>query len=69
MIVHRGLAGVSINTSLVLPGCSAPRNPSGSAMSMTSTCKPQCMAKFNSQLRNGQYMTFGTSTWSPGASA
>ena len=33
---------------------------------MTSTCKPQCVAKFSSQLRNDQYMTLGTSTWSPG---
>ncbi len=38
-------------------------------MSMSSTFRPQCVAKFISQLRSDQYITFGASTWSPGASA
>ena len=38
-------------------------------MSMNSTRKPQCVAKFTSQLRSDQYITFGATTWSPGASA
>ena len=69
VIVHSGLAGVSIHTSLVMPARAARRTTSGSAMSMTSTRNPHCVAKPRSQLRSDQYMTFGTSTWSPGASA
>ena len=38
-------------------------------MSISSTCRPQPVAKVISQLRSDQYMTFGASTWSPGASA
>ncbi len=41
----------------------------GSPMSMSSTSSPHCVAKPASQLRSDQYMTFGASTWSPGASA
>ncbi len=38
-------------------------------MSISSTHRPQRVAKFISQLRSDQYITFGASTWSPGASA
>jgi hypothetical protein len=38
-------------------------------MSISSTCRPHCVAKPISQLRSDQYMTRGASTWSPGASA
>jgi hypothetical protein len=47
---------------LVLPGCIACRTTSALAMSMTSTRKPHCVAKFSSQWRNDQYITPGTST-------
>ncbi len=69
VIVHSGLAGVSTHTSFVLPGRMAAWTAALSAMSISSTCKPQCVAKFISQLRSDQYITFGASTWSPGASA
>ncbi len=37
-------------------------------MSISSTFRPQVVAKFISQLRSDQYITLGASTWSPGAS-
>ena len=67
--VHSGLAGVSIQTSLVCPGRSAACTASGRSISMNSTCKPQCVAKVASQLRSAQYITLGASTWSPGPRA
>ena len=64
--VHSGLAGVSIHTSLVAPGRTEACTAAGSVMSISSTFKPQRVAKFISQLRSDQYMTLGASTWSPG---
>ncbi len=69
VIDHSGLAGVSIQTRRVRPGCTAARKVSTSVMSMNSTARPQRVANVVSQLRSDQYMTFGASTWSPGASA
>ena len=66
VMVQSGLAGVSIQTSRVLPGRSAAATAAGSVMSISSTCRPQWVAKFISQLRSDQYITFGASTWSPG---
>jgi hypothetical protein len=62
VIVHNGLAGVSIHTSFVIPVRAARRTSSGLAMSMTSTRSPHCVANPRSQLRSVQYMTLGTST-------
>ena len=62
VIDHSGLAGVSIQTSRVRPGCTARRTSSVSVMSMNSTRSPHCVAKFMSQLRSDQYITFGAST-------
>ena len=67
--VHSGLAGVSIHTNAVCPGRTAACTTAGSCMSINSTCSPQRTAKLVNQLRSDQYMTFGASTWSPGASA
>ena len=67
--VHSGLAGVSTHTSAVLPGRSAACTAAGLVMSMSSTSRPQPVAKVMSQLRSDQYMTCGASTWSPGARA
>ena len=60
--VHSGLAGVSIQTSFVVPGRRAACTAVGSVMSMSSTSSPHDVAKFSSQLRRLQYMTFGAST-------
>ena len=68
LTVHSGLAGVSSHTNLVLRGRIAACTAAGLLMSMSSICKPHCVAKFISQLRSDQYMTCGASTWSPGAS-
>ena len=67
--VHSGLAGVSTHTTFVRPGWTAACTAAGSVMSMNSTTRPQWVAKFASQLRSAQYITFGASTWSPGARA
>ena len=40
-----------------------------SSVSTSSTFSPQRVASVSSQLRSDQYITFGASTWSPGASA
>ena len=69
VMVQSGFAGVSIHTSRVWPGRSAASTAAGSVMSISSTCRPQCVAKPISQLRSDQYITFGASTWSPGARA
>ena len=69
VMLHVGLAGVSTHTKRVLPGWIAALTAAGSVMSMSSIFRPQCVAKFISQLRSDQYITFGASTWSPGASA
>ena len=69
VIDHSGFAGVSIQTSRVRPGCIDRRTASESVMSMNSTRSPHWVANVISQLRSDQYMTFGASTWSPGASA
>ena len=69
VMVHSGFAGVSTHTSFVLPGRMAACTAAGSVMSINSTSRPQWVAKFISQLRSDQYITFGASTWSPGASA
>ena len=62
VMVQSGLAGVSIHTRRVLPGCMARRNWFRSCTSINSTCSPQCVAKFINQLRNDQYITFGAMT-------
>jgi hypothetical protein len=64
-----GLAGVSIHTSLVAPGLTAAARASVRSASTKSTFKPHCVAKVASQLRKDQYITLGTTTWSPGAKA
>ena len=69
VMVQSGFAGVSIQTSLVLPGRIAAATRATSLMSISSTSSPQCVAKVISQLRSDQYITCGASTWSPGASA
>src|SRR5690349_1836770 len=66
---HSGLAGVSSQIILVLPGLTAARTASTESASTNSTCSPQWVAKFSSQLRSDQYITVGAITWSPGASA
>ena len=67
--LQSGLAGVSTQTSFVLPGRIAARRAPGSVMSISSTSSPQRVAKVVSQLRSDQYMTCGASTWSPGSRA
>src|SRR4051812_47470106 len=64
-----GLAGVSSQTSLVAPGFTAAAMASVLSVSTNSTLRPQLVAKVPSQLRSDQYITFGATTWSPGASA
>ena len=69
VIAQVGLAGVSIQTSLVLPGRSAAAIASRSLASTRSTTRPRSRPKVVSQRRRPQYITFGATTWSPGASA
>ena len=64
-----GLAGVSSQTSLVAFGRTAAAIASVLSASTNSTSRPHWVAKVASQLRSDQYMTFGTTTWSPGARA
>ncbi len=64
-----GLAGVSIQTSLVTPGFTAAATWSVLSVSTNSTLRPHCVAKVISQLRSAQYMTFEVTTWSPGERA
>ena len=59
---HSGLAGVSIQTSRVRPGITAPFRASSEAASTKSTSSPHDSAKFISQLRSPQYMTLGATT-------
>src|SRR3954449_11439490 len=63
---HRGLLGVSSQTSAVLAGRMALASASRSALGTNSTSRPQVRAKSLSQLRSDQYMTLGATTWSPG---
>ena len=57
-----GLAGVSIQTSLVTPGFTAAATWSVWSVSTNSTLRPHCVAKVISQLRRAQYMTFEVTT-------
>ena len=64
-----GLASVSSQTSLVAFGRTAAAMASVRSVSTNSTESPHRVAKVASQLRSDQYMTFGATTWSPGARA
>ena len=69
-VTHQvGLAGVSTQISLVLPGRTAARTLRASVMSTRSTATPQGCSQPASQLRSAQYITWGAITWSPGFSA
>jgi hypothetical protein len=69
VIGHVGLAGLSIQTSLVRPGCTAVASASIELASTKSTTIPPSAARLFNQLRRPQYMTCGATTWSPGRSA
>ena len=59
---HIGLDGVSIQTSLVLPGRMAARSALASSASANVVSMPQRLASLASQLRSDQYMTVGATT-------
>ena len=69
LISHKGLAGVSSQIRRVRPGCTAAATAARSVVSTSSTARPQRTAWSNSQPRSAQYITRGTTTWSPGDSA
>src|SRR6267154_1118603 len=69
VLLHVGLAGVSIQTSLVTPGFVAAAMASVRSASTKSTFRPQWVAKLASQARKAQYITLGATTWSPGLRA
>src|SRR5258708_36237339 len=69
-VVHQeALSGVSIHSTLVAAGVKAEARACARSASTRSTFKPPCVAKVASQLRKDQYITLGTTTWSPGAKA
>jgi hypothetical protein len=69
VIVHGGFAGLSIQISLVRPGCTAAASSSVALASTKSTTTPRSAAEPFSQLRSPQYMSCGATTWSPSLSA
>src|SRR5260370_37794801 len=62
VMLQVGLAGVSIQTSLVAPGFVAAAMASVRSASTKSTFRPQWVAKLASQLRKDQYITLGATT-------
>ncbi len=65
LTVHSGLAGVSIQTSFVLPRLTAARTALRSLVSTRSTVMPRRGASVTSQLRNAQYITSLATTCAP----
>ena len=69
VMVQSGLAGVSIQTSFVLPGRRPARMAAGSPASTKVASMPRLVASSCSHLRRPQYMTLGATTCAGRSSA
>ena len=69
VMVHSGLAGVSVHTILVRPGRTAARMAAGSPASTKVASMPSPGASSSSHLRRPQYMTAGATTCAGRSSA